>query len=141
MTSAFGGTAGAWGKGANMLTDLAHGDLAKAEYVFLTTNGLPAGRYPRTQTVELWFAVQDNTVYLLSATGDRPQWVRNLARDPAVEMRIDRYTRAGRGRILDGPEAHRARRLMAAKYAPHAAPGWGMSCLAVAVDLAPADVA
>jgi deazaflavin-dependent oxidoreductase (nitroreductase family) len=118
-----------------MLTDLAHGDLAKAEHVFLTTNGRPAGRYPRTQTVELWFAVQDDTVYLLSATGDRPEWVRNIARDPDVELRIDRYTRTGRARILDGAEAQRARRLMAAKYAPHAAPGWGMSCLAVGVDL------
>ncbi|GAA3517173.1 nitroreductase/quinone reductase family protein [Actinocatenispora rupis] len=118
-----------------MLTDLAHGDLAKAEHVFLTTNGRVSGHHQCTQTVELWFAAQGDTVYLLSATGDRPEWVRNLARDPEVELRIDRYTRSGRARILDGPEANRARRLMAAKYARNAPPGWGMTCLAVAVDL------
>jgi deazaflavin-dependent oxidoreductase (nitroreductase family) len=116
-----------------MLTDLAHGDLATAPYVFLTTHGRGEGR---SQTVELWFAAYHDTVYLLSSSGDRPEWVRNLARDPDAELRIGRYTRRGKGRIIDDPdEANRARRLVACKYAPHAPSGWGSGCLAVAVDL------
>jgi len=116
-----------------MLTDLAHGDLAMQHHVFLTTHGRRDGR---AQTVELWFAAYHDTVYLLSASGDRPEWVRNIVRDPDVELAIDHYVRSGKARIVDDPdEANRARRLIACKYAPQAPAGWGQDCLAIAVDL------
>ena len=117
-----------------MLTDLAHGNLATERYVYLTTHGRGEGR---SQTVELWFAAYHDTVYLLSSSGDRPEWVRNIARDPDVELRIGHDVRSGKGRVIDDPdEANRARRLVACKYAPQAPNGWGSGCLAVAVEVA-----
>jgi deazaflavin-dependent oxidoreductase (nitroreductase family) len=116
-----------------MLTDLAHGELAKADHCFLTT----IGRASRcTQTVELWFAVHHDTVYLLSGSGERAEWVRNLARHPEVELEIGRVRRTGRARLITDPgEDARARRLLVCKYQPRASRAWGESALAIAIDL------
>jgi deazaflavin-dependent oxidoreductase (nitroreductase family) len=116
-----------------MLTDLAHGDLAKAEHLSLTTTGRLSGR---TQTIELWFAAYHDTVYMLSSRGADADWVRNIDRDPEVELRIGRVSRLGHARRITEPDEDvRARRLVVCKYQPHASAAWGAKALALAVDL------
>ena len=113
---------------------------ADAQFCYLTTTGRVSGR---PHTIEIWFARQDATLYLLSGGGDRADWVRNLRRRPEVEVRIGRrHGRAvqGRARALDPgtPEDELARDLLVAKYQPGYGgdlSGWRRSSLPVAVDL------
>lgn len=115
-----------------MLTDRAHSELAKADHLFLTTTG----RAGCTHTVELWFACLDNTVYVLSGRGAAADWVRNIDRDPRVELRIGRVTHTGRARRITEPdEGARARRLIACKYQPHSLTARHTTPLPVAIDL------
>jgi hypothetical protein len=44
-------------------------------YAYLTTVGRRTGRFHR---IEIWFAVQDGRMYLLSGGRERSDWVRNL---------------------------------------------------------------
>jgi deazaflavin-dependent oxidoreductase (nitroreductase family) len=93
------------------------------DYAYLTTTGRRTGE-PRT--IEIWFAEDEGTVYLLSGGGDRSDWVRNLRRDPRVwvrlggprELRRDvEGTAEATAREVDDPgEESRVRRMMAAKY-------------------------
>lgn len=94
--------------------------LAREDFCYLTTIGRRTGR---PHTVEMWFAVQGEAVYLLSGSRDGSDWVRNLRREPAVQVRIGRAAAQryrGRARVVDeaaegGLDAV-ARRLLAAKY-------------------------
>ena len=54
-------------------------------YCYLTTRGRVSGE-PRE--IEIWFALEGRTVYLLSGGRDRSNWVRNLQADPSVRVRI-----------------------------------------------------
>ncbi|HYJ70971.1 MAG TPA: nitroreductase/quinone reductase family protein [Actinomycetota bacterium] len=54
-------------------------------YCYLTTTGRVSGR---PHTIEIWFALQDRTLYVLSGGGDRSDWVRNLLRHPEVSVRL-----------------------------------------------------
>ena len=114
-------------------------------FCYLTTTGRVSGR---PHTIEVWFALQDRTLYLLSGGGDRSDWVRNLLRQPAVTVRLgrrDAAALAGHGRVVEpgSDEDELARRLVAGKYQPGYGgdlSGWRRSALPVAVDLtAPAD--
>ena len=114
-------------------------------YCYLTTTGRVSGR---PHTIEIWFALQDRTLYLLSGGGDRSDWVRNLLRHPEVTVRLGRRDAAGlpgRARLVEpgSDEDELARRLVAGKYQPGYGDdlsGWRRSALPVAVDLAaPAD--
>jgi deazaflavin-dependent oxidoreductase (nitroreductase family) len=94
--------------------------LADEPYCYLTTIGRRTGR---PHTIEIWFAVHDGALYLLSGNRDRSDWVRNLRKNPLVEVRIgrpDAEPRAGRARVVNAqaePELDAvARRLLAAKY-------------------------
>jgi deazaflavin-dependent oxidoreductase (nitroreductase family) len=117
-------------------------DQGAAPFCYLTTAGRVSGR---PHTVEIWFALQDHTLYLLSGGGDRSDWVRNLLRHPEVTVRLGRRDAdplAGRARLVDqgSDEDELARRLVVAKYQPTYGgdlSGWRRSALPVAVDLAP----
>jgi deazaflavin-dependent oxidoreductase (nitroreductase family) len=117
-------------------------DQGAAPFCYLTTTGRVSGR---PHTIEIWFALEDRTLYLLSGGGDRSDWVRNLQASPEVTVRIGRRDApelAGRARLL-GPgsdEDARARRLVTDKYQPGYGgdlSGWRRSSLPVAVDLGP----
>ncbi len=54
--------------------------LATEPFCYLTTTGRGSGR---PHTIELWFALHDARVYLLSGGGERSDWVKNLQREPA----------------------------------------------------------
>jgi deazaflavin-dependent oxidoreductase (nitroreductase family) len=114
-------------------------------FCYLTTTGRRTGR---PHTIEIWYAAAPSgtTLYLLAGGGQRADWVRNLAADPEVVVRIGRRgrERPATGRVVEADTAEdaEARRLMLEKYqAPGARDlaGWGRSALAVAIDLGPAQ--
>ena len=115
-------------------------DQAAAPFCYLTTTGRVSGR---PHTIEIWFALQGRTLYLLSGGGDRSDWVRNLLARPEVTVRIGRRDApalAARARVVDpgSDEDDRARRLVTGKYQPGYGgdlSSWRRSSLPVAVDL------
>jgi deazaflavin-dependent oxidoreductase (nitroreductase family) len=115
-------------------------DRAAAPYCYLTTTGRVSGR---GHTIEIWFALQGRTLYLLSGGGDRSDWVRNLLARPEVTVRLGRRDApalAGRARVVEAgsEEDELARRLVAGKYQPGYGgdlSSWRRSALPVAVDL------
>jgi deazaflavin-dependent oxidoreductase (nitroreductase family) len=110
---------------------------AGEQYCYLTTTGRVTGR---PHTIEVWFAIEGGTLYMLSGGRDRADWVRNLRRTPEVSVKIGAAVFAGRARVVeDGAEDERARRLVHDKYAPGYGgdlEGWRRSSLPIAVDLA-----
>ena len=111
-------------------------EFADEQYCYLTTIGRVTGRPHR---IEIWFAVERETLYMLSGGGERSDWVRNVRRDPAVTVEIGGGRFAGRARVVtDTAEDKRARALVHGKYARNYAgdlSGWRRSALRVAVDL------
>ena len=53
--------------------------LEDEDYCYLITTGRVSGQ-PRE--IEIWFALQGRTLYMLSGGRDRAQWVRNIQRQP-----------------------------------------------------------
>jgi deazaflavin-dependent oxidoreductase (nitroreductase family) len=110
--------------------------MAGEDYCYLTTVGRRSGRL---HTIEIWFALDGDTLYMLAGGGDRADWVRNLRRTPAVTVRIGDVTYDGQARVVtDGGEDARAREIVVAKYRPRYRgdlTDWGRTALPVAVDL------
>jgi deazaflavin-dependent oxidoreductase (nitroreductase family) len=110
--------------------------LAAKPFCYVTTTGRVSGQ---PHTIEIWFAIERRTLYILSGGGDRSDWVRNLMRRPETSVRIGGEEFAGRGRVVDeGGEDRLARRLLLAKYGPTYAgdlSDWGRTALPVAIDL------
>jgi deazaflavin-dependent oxidoreductase (nitroreductase family) len=106
--------------------------LADEDYCYLTTTGRVSGE-PRE--IEIWFALEDRTLYMLSGGADRSNWVRNLLADPAVSVRIADQAFSGSARVVDDPgERERARVLVAGKYGREESE-WRRTGLPIAVDL------
>ena len=116
-------------------------DLGDRPFCYLTTIGRVSGR---PHTIEIWFALDGRTLYLLSGGGGRSDWVRNLRRHPEVTVRLGRRDAAevpGNARVVEpgSDEDDLARRLVSAKYQPTYGgdlSSWRRSALPVAVDLA-----
>ena len=113
-----------------------------ASFCYLTTTGRVSGR---PHTIEIWFALHERTLYLLSGGRDGSDWVRNLQASPEVTVRIGRRdapAAAGRARLVapGSDEDALARRLVTGKYQPGYGgylSSWRRSSLPVAVDLEP----
>ena len=86
--------------------------------------------------IEIWFALSDGVVYMLSGGGDRSDWVRNLRANPAVTIRLGDERRACVARTaMDADEEALARRLLVEKYRPRYTgelDEWGRTSLPVA---------
>lgn len=83
-------------------------------FCYLTTTGRVTGR---EHTIEIWFAMHDRILFLLSGGGDRSDWVRNLRRTPDVQVRLGDVRVPGRARVVTDPqEDELARRLVHEKY-------------------------
>lgn len=112
---------------------------ADEQYCYLTTRGRVTGRPHR---IEIWFAVEKDTLYMLSGGGTRSDWVKNLLRTPAVSIEIGGGRFEGQARVVADPaEGELARALVHDKYAAGYGgdlSGWRRSALPVAVDLRPA---
>jgi len=113
--------------------------LAPEDYCYLTTTGRSSGR-PRT--IEVWFALEGSTLYMLSGGREGADWVQNLRHDPSVSVRVGASQSSGRARVVDEPrEDELARTLLAGKYATRYSgdlSSWRATALPVAVDLDPA---
>ena len=112
-------------------------DDADVDFCYLRTRGRRSGR---PHEIEIWFAADGDTLYLLSGGGDRSDWVRNLRVDPAVTVRVAETTRPGRARVLAAgtEEDTRARRLVFDKYQPRYGGDlrdWRARALPVAIDV------
>jgi deazaflavin-dependent oxidoreductase (nitroreductase family) len=110
---------------------------ADQDFCYLTTAGRRSGL---ERTIEIWFAAEGSTLYLLSGGRDRSDWVKNIRRDPRVSVQIRRRTYNGRARIIeDAADDAYARRLLAAKYEGWTEgkrlSGWARTSLPVAIDL------
>ena len=66
--------------------------------LYVTTVGRRSG-LPRT--IEIWFVVYQQGVYILAEHGDKAQWVRNIQVNPTVSIRIKQHRYRARGRVLD----------------------------------------
>ena len=114
--------------------------LANEDFCYLTTTGRRSGR---PHTIEIWFALKGNILYVLSGGRDKSDWVRNIIRHPDVQVRISDTNFNGRARIVradtDAQEDALARKIVYNKYTARGENdliGWSHTSLPVAVDLA-----
>ena len=111
------------------------GPLSDLDYCYLTTTGRRSGEPHR---IEIWFALVDGVVYLLSGGGDRSDWVRNLELSPDVVLEIGGEKRTTTARLVaDRDEDELARRVVVEKYRPRYRgdlDDWGTTSLPVAID-------
>ncbi|OLC10960.1 MAG: hypothetical protein AUH39_00715 [Chloroflexi bacterium 13_1_40CM_67_9] len=112
--------------------------LADRDFAYLTTTGRRTGKEHR---IEIWFAVRDGRVYMLSGGGDRADWVRNLRKTPRVRLRIGTQTASAKARVLRAgtKEDELARQLLDGKYQGwhqgRRLSGWARNALPVAIEL------
>ena len=111
--------------------------LADESYCYLTTTGRVTGK---PHEIEIWFGLNDNTLYLLSGSKDQSDWVRNLLKDPSVTVRIAKTTYNATARLVtDEKEEMMARNMLADKYNERRANGslgnWARTALVVGIDI------
>jgi deazaflavin-dependent oxidoreductase (nitroreductase family) len=110
------------------------------DFCYLTTRGRVSGR-PRE--IEIWFALDGRTLYLLSGGGNSSDWVRNLRADPSVTVRLRDTTYDATARVVEaGDESERGRRLVFDKFQPRytgSLDRWRRESLLVAIDVRRAD--
>ena len=110
--------------------------LAGEDFCYLTTTGRVTGR---PHTIEIWFSLDGETLYMLSGGRDGSDWVKNLQRTPQVTVRIGDERFEGHARIVEETEEDElARQLLVEKYErnPGSLSNWRRTALPVAVDLA-----
>lgn len=111
-------------------------ELAALDYCYVTTAGRKSGR---PHTIEIWFALDDDRVYLLSGGGDASDWVRNIRANPTVGLRVGDRDMIASARVVERSEEDAlARRLLLEKYRPRYEGDldeWGRTALPVAIDL------
>ena len=109
---------------------------ADDDFCYLTTTGRVTAR---PHTIEIWFAFNRATLYMLAGSRYDADWVKNLLRAPSVSVRLRDTHFAGNGRVVEeAGEDALARRLVLEKYQPRDGDDlseWGRTALAVAVDL------
>jgi len=78
-----------------MTSDLEN--LAGKDFCCLTTIGRVSGC---PHTIEIWFALNGHTLYMLSDGMDRSDWVKNTLRLPDVTVKIKDRVIAGKARLV-----------------------------------------
>ncbi len=112
--------------------------LSKEDYCYLTTKGHKTGN---PHEIEIWFGVEETSIYLLSGGGDKSHWVKNLLADPNVTVRIAKQTFTGLARVVnEEKEGMMARHMLAGKYqgwkVGQEMSEWGRTALVVGIELA-----
>ena len=109
---------------------------ADEDFCYLSTTGRVTSR---VHTIEIWFAADGDTLYLLAGGGEQSDWVRNLRADPHVGVRIrDRHWDGSARVVTDAAEREAAATLVFAKYQPRYGgdlANWRAQALPVAVAL------
>ena len=59
--------------------------VAGLPYLYLTTSGRKTGL---PHEIEIWFVVHGGSFYVFAEQFHRAQWVRNIARNPRVRVRV-----------------------------------------------------
>ncbi len=112
-------------------------EVAQQQYCYFTTSGRRTGN---PHTIEIWFGLEGSTLYLLAGSGENADWVKNLRRDPEVQLRLDGVTYSATARVVtDRAEDELARAMLVAKYQPGYdgdLTNWGQTAVPVAIDLA-----
>jgi len=111
--------------------------LAGEEFCYVTTTGRISGR---PHEIEIWFGLNNSTLYLLSGGMDRSDWVKNLLKNPSVTVRVAKHVFSATARIVkDEQEEMMARYLLAEKYQEWEGgkrlSEWARTALPVAIDL------
>ena len=109
------------------------------DYCYLTTTGRVTGR---PHEIEIWFGLQDATLYLLAGGRDKSDWVKNALKNPAVIVRLKGQVFNASARLVRETEEEKvARDLLADKYQERETDGswseWARTALPVAIDLSP----
>ncbi len=112
-------------------------NLAVEDFCYLTTIGRISGR---PHTIEIWFALHEQTLYLLSGGRDKSDWVKNALQYPTVQMKINSSIFTGTARLVTGTEEDTlARKIVFEKYVPRTSDDlvdWSRTSLPIAVDIA-----
>ena len=111
--------------------------LAGEDFAYLTTTGRRSGRPHR---IEIWFAIENGVLYMLSGGGESADWVQNIRKDRDVRIQVGSRTAAAKARIVRAArEDQRARELLDEKYmgwnAGKKLSSWARGATPVAVDL------
>ena len=72
--------------------------VADKQVLYLTTIGRTTG-LPRE--IEIWFVVWCERLYLFAETREAAGWVKNIRRNPRVEVRIGEWRTDATARVLD----------------------------------------
>lgn len=111
-------------------------ELSELDFCYVTTTGRSSGR---PHTIEIWFALHDGKVYMLSGGGDASDWVKNIRVNPTVGLRIGDRDMIARAYVVeDREEDALARRLLVEKYHPRYTGDleeWRRTSLPVAIEL------
>lgn len=114
-------------------------EIAALDFCYVTTTGRRSGG---PHTVEIWFALHGDRVYLLSGGGEASDWVKNLVANPAVGVRLGDRDMICRAAVVEDPEEDElARRLLVEKYQQRYGSDleeWRRTALPVAIELPPA---
>ena len=110
--------------------------LAEEDFCYLTTIGRISGR---SHTIEIWFAIHEQTLYMLSGGRDKSDWVKNALHTPAVQAKISSTIFSGTARLVTNPEEDTlARKIVFEKYVPRSSDDlldWSQTSLPIAVDI------
>jgi deazaflavin-dependent oxidoreductase (nitroreductase family) len=114
--------------------------LAREPYCYVTTTGRVTGN---PHTIEIWFALHGDTIYILAGGRHTSDWVKNAKKQPRVTVRIRQQLFDGVARIVepDRSEDALARCMLLEKYAGKDSDldEWGRTALPVAIDLTPRE--
>ena len=110
--------------------------LAEEDFCYLTTTGRISGR---PHTIEIWFALHEQTIYLLSGGRDKSDWVKNALHTPTVRAKINSTILSGTARLItDTEEDTLARKIVFEKYVPRNSDDlvdWSRISLPITVDI------
>ena len=110
--------------------------LAQEDFCYLTTTGRVSGR---SHTIEIWFALNEQTLYMLSGGRDNSDWVKNALHTPAVQVKINNTMLSGQARHVNNSEEDAiARKLVFDKYVPRSSDDlvdWSRTSLPIAIDI------
>jgi nitroimidazol reductase NimA-like FMN-containing flavoprotein (pyridoxamine 5'-phosphate oxidase superfamily) len=110
--------------------------LAEEDFCYLTTTGRISGR---PHTIEIWFALHEQTIYMLSGGRDKSDRVKNALHTPSVQIKINNTIFSGHARLVnDTEEDTLARKIVFEKYVSRSSDDlvdWARTSLPIAVDI------
>jgi hypothetical protein len=108
--------------------------LAGENFCYITTTGRVTGN---PHTIEIWFALHENVLYILTGGSFRSDTVRNLLKQRSCRVRLADVTLDAIGRVVtEATEDALARQLLLEKYRSSGEDLelWSKTALAVAFD-------